>query len=255
MQTESRATERFSNRVENYVRFRPHYPSEVLDLLKADCELTADAVIADVGSGTGFLAELFLANGNRVFGIEPNREMREAGERLLQKYPGFSSIAATAEETSLPQASVDFITAGQAFHWFDRERGRQEFIRILRPGGWVVLIWNDRRTDSTPFLSEYERLLLAYATDYQQVNHKRIDAAVLREFFGGEPTKKTLPTRQHLDFPGLAGRLLSSSYVPEAGQPRYQEMLEALKRLFGGHQQGDRVTVEYDTLVYYGRLL
>src|SRR5256885_16580939 len=136
METKSKPTERFSNRVDNYVRFRPRYPVQIVDLLKSECALAGDSVIADVGSGPGFLAELFLANGNRVFGIEPNREMREAGERLLQKYSGFRSIGATAEETTLPEHSVDFVTAGQAFHWFDRERCRQEFIRILRPGGW-----------------------------------------------------------------------------------------------------------------------
>src|SRR5438876_6048912 len=135
-------TQRFSNRVENYVRYRPGYPKEVLTLLKAECGLKADSIIADIGSGTGILAELFLASGNRVFGVEPNREMREAGERLLQAYPRFTSIAGTAEATTLPNQSVDFITAGQAFHWFDRAQCLREFERILRPGGWVVLVWN-----------------------------------------------------------------------------------------------------------------
>src|SRR5437867_8468442 len=173
-QPHCKSTERFSNRVENYVRFRPRYPREVLELLKADCGLKPEAVVADAGSGTGFLAELFLANGNRVFGIEPNKEMREAGERWLQRYSRFSSIAATAEATTLPSQSVDFITAGQAFHWFDRERCREEFARILRPGGWVVLVWNDRRTESTAVLKDYEQLLLSYGTDYEQVNHERV---------------------------------------------------------------------------------
>src|SRR5438876_8809599 len=236
MQSESRATERFSTRVENYVRFRPHYPREILDLLKADCELTADAVIADVGSGTGFLAELFLANGNQVFGIEPNREMRKAGEQSLRPYAKFTSVAASAEATALPEASVDFVTAGQAFHWFDRQRCRTEFRRILRPGGWVVLVWNDRRTDSTPFLAKYEQLLRNYGTDYANVDHKQIDVEVLRGFFGADPIKKSFPTSQQFDLPSLKGRLLSSSYVPDAGQPRHTEMLDALQRLFDKHQ-------------------
>jgi len=247
-------TQRFSNRVENYIRYRPHYPKETMDLLKANCGLTPDAVIADVGSGTGILAELFLANGSRVFGVEPNREMREAGERLLEGYPRFTSIAAAAEATTLPDGSVDFVTAGQAFHWFDRARCRAEFQRILRPGGWIVLLWNDRRTDSTRFLADYERLLLNYSTDYEQVNHKRIDDAVLRDFFQADPVKTTLPNYQHFDFPSLQGRLLSSSYVPEAGQPRYHEMLAALRKLFDAHEQQGRVTVEYDTLLYFGHL-
>src|SRR5438874_8595361 len=186
-------TQRFSNRVENYLRFRPHYPEQILELLKTDCELVPDSVIADIGCGTGFLAKLFLANGNRVLGVEPNNEMREAGERSLKNYPSFTSIAATAEATTLPNQSVDFVTAGQAFHWFDRPRCREEFKRILHPGGWVVLVWNDRRTDSTPFLKDYEQLLLSCSTDYEQVNHKRIDDAALRDFFQADPFKRTIP--------------------------------------------------------------
>jgi len=247
-------TERFSSRVENYVRYRPHYPAGIVALLETECGLTRESVIADVGSGTGFLAELFLRNGNSVFGIEPNREMREAGERLLATYAPFTSLAGTAEATTLPDQSVEFVIAGQGFHWFDRERSRAEFARILRPGGWVVLVWNDRRTDSTPFLAAYEQLLCDFGTDYDQVDHKRIDEAVLREFFRAEPGKKTFPNQQHFDLPSLTGRLLSSSYVPEAGQPQYQEMLAALKSLFEAHQQDGHVTFEYDTVTFYGRV-
>src|SRR6266446_9260655 len=112
----SAPTERFSNRVENYIRYRPGYPKEIIELLKAECGLFPQSVVADAGSGTGLLAKLFLENGNLVFGIEPNREMRAAGERLLQAYPRFTSIAGTAEATTLPGQSVDFVTAGQAFH-------------------------------------------------------------------------------------------------------------------------------------------
>jgi len=247
-------TLRFSNRVENYVRYRPHYPGEILDPLRIDCGLTPASIIADVGSGTGFLAEQFLANGNRVFGIEPNPEMREAGERLLQKFPNFTSLDATAEETSLPQTSVDFVTAGQAFHWFDRERCREEFKRILQPSGWVLLIWNDRRTDSTPFLVDYERLLQTFGTDYAAVDHKRIDAEVLGHFFDEPPVRKAFPNYQHFDLPSLTGRLLSSSYVPDAKEPGHVKMLDTLAKLFQLHQKDGRVTLEYDTLVYYGRI-
>src|SRR5207247_5923992 len=141
--------------------------------------------------------------------IEPNREMRKAGEQSLRPYAKFTSVAASAEATALPEASVDFVTAGQAFHWFDRQRCRTEFERILRPGGWVVLVWNDRRTESTPFLKDYEELLLTYATDYEQVNHKRVDAAALRDFFRTEPLRKIFPNYQHFDFASLKGRLLS----------------------------------------------
>ena len=247
-------TQRFSDRVEHYVLYRPRYPTEILDPLKIDCRLTSGSIIADVGSGTGFLAEVFLSNGNRVFGIEPNPEMRQAGERLLASWPKFKSVAATAESTSLPDGSVDFVTGGQAFHWFDREACRAEFKRILRPDGWVVLVWNDRRTDSTAFLSAYEQLLVTYGTDYAQVNHKRIDAAMLCAFFHAEPAKKVFANYQRFDFASLKGRLLSSSYVPGPGRPRHVEMVDALKGVFDCHQEKGHVTLEYDAVMYYGRL-
>jgi SAM-dependent methyltransferase len=210
--------------------------------------------VADVGSGTGFLTELFLENGNPVFGIEPNREMREAGERLLQKHELFTSVEGTAEATTLRDQSADFVVAGQAFHWFDRATCRLEFARILRPPGWVVLVWNDRHTDTTPFLIEYERLLQMFANDYKEVNHKNVDATALKAFFGTKPHKAVFPNCQRFDFDGLKGRLLSSSYAPEAGQPRHEEMLAALRKLFDEHQHNERVTFDYDTIVFYGRL-
>ena len=249
-------TKRFSSRVENYVRFRPGYPPEVLGLLRDDCGLTNEATVADIGSGTGKLAELFLANGNRVFGVEPNREMRAAGERLLRPFPRFTSIDGTAEATTLPGHSADFISAGQAFHWFDAEECRAEFSRILKPGGWVVIVWNDRHVDSTPFLAAYEELLRACSTDYENVNHRRFnDGVAITQFFRGQPRRENFPNAQRFDFDGLQGRLLSSSYAPEAGQPRHDEMLAALKNIFDAHQKDGQVVFEYETRVYCGRLV
>ena len=246
-------TRRFSSRVENYVRFRPGYPREILGFLKSECGFSPRSIIADIGSGTGKLTELFLENGNPVFGVEPNREMREAGKRLLKGFANFTSVAATAEDTSLPDASVDFITAGQAFHWFDRARCRTEFARILKPGEWIVLVWNDRKTQTTRFLVEYEHLLQTYAADYSKVDHKQIDHDVVRNFFGNAPIKKAFPSAQDFDFEGLKGRLLSSSYAPEKGQPGHSEMLNDLEKLFNTHQENGRVQFIYDTVVYYGK--
>ena len=159
-------TRRFSSRVDNYIKYRPGYPSAVIDTLASECGLTEQLIVADVGSGTGILSELFLKHGNPVFGVEPNREMREAGERRLKQYPNFTSVNGTAEATTLPDRSMDFITAGQAFHWFDRIQTRKEFTRILKGGGWVALIWNDRHIDTSPFLCAYEDLLRQYGIDY-----------------------------------------------------------------------------------------
>ncbi len=249
------STQRFSNRVENYIKYRPTYPAAVVDLLEAECGLTAQSVVADLGSGTGLLAELFLRHGNPVYGVEPNREMREAGERLLADYPRFWSIAGTAEATTLAEGSADFVTAGQAFHWFDRARARVECGRILGAEGWVVLIWNDRRVGTTPFLEAYERLLLTHGTDYETVNHTNVDADVLGAFFGpGGYRVATFENRQVFDFEGLKGRLLSSSYAPEAGQPGHAPMLAELRAIFEAHQTGGAVAFDYDTRVYYGHL-
>ncbi|HSZ03509.1 MAG TPA: class I SAM-dependent methyltransferase [Terriglobales bacterium] len=248
------ATQRFSSRVENYVRYRPGYPSEVLELLKNECGLTPDSVIADIASGTGIFTRMLAENGNRVFGVEPNDEMRRAGERFLERYSGFTSIAGTAEATTLPDHIVDIVTAAQAAHWFDREKARREFVRILKPGGWLVLLWNERRTDSTPFLREYEHLLLAYGTDYREVRHERTTAEIA-DFFSPSPFRSsTLELRQEVDYPGLEGRLLSSSYTPTSDHANYDAMLRELRRIFEAHQIDDRVSLDYNTLVYYGRL-
>ena len=247
-------TQRFSSRVDNYVRYRPSYPVAVTDLLCRECGLNSNAVVADIGSGTGKLTELLLRCAGHVFGVEPNQEMREAGERLLKSQPHLTSVAATAEATTLPNQSVDIVVAGQAFHWFDRERCCVEFQRILKPNGWVALIWNDRRTDTTPFLSAYEALLREFATDYEQVNHRNIDAAVIQQFFRTEVKSKSIPYAQQFDFEGLQGRLLSSSYAPEPGQPGHEAMLTRLREIFTAHQRNGQVTFDYDTLVYYGKL-
>ena len=208
----------------------------------------------DVGSGTGFSAEPFLENGNAVVGIEPNQGMRHAAERLLARWPTFRSVSGTAENTGLPEKSADLITAGQAFHWFDVNRARLEFLRILKPGGWTVLFWNTRRTESTPFLKAYEALLVRYGTDYQQVRHDNIGMEVLSKFFQRGYESGILSNTQVLNFTGLKGRLLSSSYVPSPQKPGYEAMLEDLARIFDSLQEEGHVRMEYDTEIYTGRL-
>ena len=250
----SNATSRFSGRVQNYVRYRPGYPPEALRAFQAECVLTAKSVVADIASGTGIWTRMLLENGNRVFGIEPNNEMREAGDRLLASFPNFTSIAGSAEATTVPDQSVDFVTAAQAAHWFDRPRARREFSRILKPGGWLVLLWNERRTDSTPFLRDYEQLLLTYGTDYEEVRHERTTSA-LNEFFDLAPYReRAFPMQQEFDYAGLEGRLLSSSYAPGPGHPQHNAMLGELKRIFDLHQVQQRVAFEYTTRVFFGRM-
>ena len=247
-------TARFSDRVEDYVRYRPGYPPEVLDLLRAECGLRPSHIVADIASGTGMFTRLLLENGNSVFAVEPNTEMREMGIRLLEPYNRLVSIAGTAEETTLGSASVDFVTAAQAAHWFDLPRARAEFARILRPEGWCVLIWNERRAETTPFLRDYEQLLLTYGTDYKEVRHERTTALIHEFFAPASHQERVFSLCQQFDYEGTAGRLLSSSYAPLEGHPNHAPMMQELQRILRAHAADDRVEFEYNTRVYYGRL-
>jgi SAM-dependent methyltransferase len=247
------ATQRFSSRVDNYVRYRPGYPSEILDLLKNECGLAPESVIADIAFGTGIFTRMLLENGNRVFGVEPNAEMRRAGEQFLESHARFTSIAGTAEATTLPDHGVDIITAAQAAHWFDTEKTRREFARILRPGGWLVLVWNDRRLDSTEFQRQYEQLLRTYGTDYEEVRQRGMTLA-LEGIFGRSFRTRAFEYKQTFDYAGIEGRLLSSSYVPQKDHPRYDSMMRELRRIFDQHQVDGRVSFDYDTRVYFGQM-
>ncbi len=246
------STTRFSNRVADYVKYRPHYPAEIIDLLADRCGLTPESIIADIGSGTGILAKLFLENGNQVIGVEPNAEMREAGDEYLAEFGRFTSLDGSAEATKLPTQALDFALAGQAFHWFDRDKARAEFLRILKPEGFAVLVWNDRRTDSTPFLRDYEALLGEYANDYTEVNHKNLhERATFSQFFGGEFVEARFENLQRFDLEGMLGRLKSSSYTPAPDQPTHAPMMQKAQEIFAARQQGGKVTFEYDTRIYY----
>jgi len=249
------AKQRFSSRVADYLRYRPGYPSALIDVLRSHCGLRPDQVIADIGSGTGLLSKVFLENGNRVIGIEPNDEMRAAGDEFLAGFASFSSRNGSSEATTLADGSVDFVTAAQAFHWFEPDATRREFARILKPGGSVVVIWNDRRIGETPFGRAYEDLLVRYGTDYTQVKEAYPEERDMENFFGrGNFERRALGNFQEFDFAGLAGRLRSSSYAPREGQPNYEPMMAALGKLFDANSKLGRVRMEYTTQMYFGRL-
>jgi len=246
--------ERFSNRVENYVKYRPHYPKEVLDLFQREMNLQKSSVMADIGSGTGISSKLFLENGNAVFGIEPNKAMREAAENFLREFPNFKSVDGTAENTNLPENSIDFVIAAQAFHWFDKEKTRAEFKRILRDGGFVTLIWNERQLDSTTFLRAYERLLIEFGSDYEKVRHDNIDKKIFQDFFQNEFFSKTYQNAQIVDFEGLKGRAASSSYMPAETDSRYEPMIAELKRLFDKYAESGKIQILYNTNIHYSQI-
>ena len=247
-------TRRFSNRVDNYLKYRPTYPAAIIPLLESECALTAESVIADLGSGTGLLTELFLRHGNPVFGVEPNPEMREAGENSLAKYPKFTSVNATAEVTTLPDESVDLVIAGQAFHWFDRQKARPEFVRILKPDGWVVLAWNGYRVESSPLMAAYQDLVVRYGTDYSEVQREVVGCDVETFYAPGTCQCARFEFQHAFDCEGLKGRLLSASYAPGPDHPDYDQMLRDVRKMFDANHQDVRVAFEYETEVYYGRL-
>jgi SAM-dependent methyltransferase len=248
-------TERFSDRVDDYVRYRPGYPPEALAPLRSDCGLGAGTTVADVGAGTGIWTGRLLDTGCRVLALEPNREMRKAGRRRLGEGRGVTWLDGTAEETGLPDASVDLVTAAQAFHWFDRPRARTELVRVLTPDGWMAVIWNERHKASTPFLAAFERLLLRWATDYERFDHSRIGRHDLEPFFArGELREFRCDNHQVLDLEGLEGRLRSCSYAPAPEHPDHDPMMAELRRIFADHEQRGQVTIDYDCRIYYGRL-
>ena len=216
--------------------------------------MTSRSVIADLGSGTGLFAEIFLRNGNPVFGVEPNAEMRNAGEQTLNGYPNFTSVDGAAESITLPDASVDFVVAGQAFHWFDRSKARPEFQRVLKPLGWVVLAWNGYRVESSQMMNAYQALVAKYGTDYSEVQREVVGVDVETFYAPGTCKCARFSFRQRFDYQGLEGRLLSSSYAPETDHPGYNAMLRDLRAVFDANQQDGQVDFDYETEVYYGRL-
>ena len=250
----SDTVERFSDRVENYVKYRPGYPLEVLSLFHEEMNLQKSSVVADIGAGTGISAKIFAANGNVVFGVEPNVLMREAAVEFLQDFPNFEAIDGTAENTTLFDNSIDFVIAAQALHWFDETNTRREFKRILKDGGYVVLIWNERQLDTTAFLRGYENLLIEFGTDYEQIRHDNITRETLRDFFQTDFRQAVFHNAQTVDFDGLKGRMLSSSYIPSADDSRYVEMIKNLETLFAEHAENGKIDILYDTKVFYGQI-
>ena len=248
------SVERFSNRVENYVKYRPDYPREILDFLGDEAGFTKSSTIADIGSGTGISSKLFLENGNMVYGIEPNKEMRGAAEKFLEDFPSFKSINGTAENTTLNDKSVDFVVAAQAFHWFDNQESIKEFERILKSNGFLVLIWNERQLDSNEFLREYESLLKKFGKDYEKVRHDNVNRKDFEKFFRTQFFSKTFQNAQTLDFNGMKGRILSSSYMPSEEDKNFAALEKKLKPLFADYEENGKIKVLYDTKIFCGRI-
>ena len=247
--------ERFNETVENYLKYRPSYPPAMYHFLVQQCSLTKNSVIADIGSGTGFLAKLFLDNGHTVYGVEPNAAMRKAGEEYLSKYSCFYSVDGLAEATTLPDQSVDWVTAGTAFHWFNAEKTRTEFKRILKSPGFCLLVWNVRNLEDSALLQEYEELISKYGKDYRQSRAQRFNQTAVAEFFKPyQMETASFINSQQFNWEGLQGRLFSTSYSLRESDPEFKNMLTDLRKIFDQHQQNGLVEFPYNTQVYYGRM-
>jgi len=249
-------TERFSNRADDYRRYRPGYPVAVIDLMRDACGLRVGASVADIGSGTGIFSKLLLEGGFDVTAVEPNEAMREAAEQDLRCFPGFHSVAAAAEETGLPAASFDAITVAQAFHWFNHEAALREFQRLLHADGFAFIIWNHRQIDTSPFLCDYEELLRTLGLPYESVVHRDQNARTrsLEEFFPAGSLQVARFENPHtMDWLALRGRFLSASYAPAKGDPWHEEYVTRLEKIFHKHAVNDLVIFDQETKVYYGK--
>lgn len=248
-------TKRFTNRVTNYVKYRPGYPASVIDHLQKHCHLTCESVIADVGSGTGIFTQLLLEKDNIVYAVEPNEAMRIEAERQLKHFPGFHSVNGTADTTGLSAKSVDLVTCAQAFHWFNTPEAKAEFKRILKPGGNVALIWNNRDIEADDFAVAYELLLKQQSGDYERINHQNlVETDFVRFFKNGKYSLTKFSNQQIFNFEQLAGRAFSSSYVPAEETEGGKAFKLHLKELFDNYQQNGKVVFRYNTEVYLGKL-
>jgi len=245
------SSDRFLGRVASYAKYRPSYPPAAIDLLEARCGLKPGADAVDLGSGTGILSALLVKRGARVFGIEPNSEMRTYADLMLSGE--LYSESGTAENTHMPDGFFDLLVAGQSFHWFDPQKARLEALRILKPGAWAALLWNERPKEAVPFLDDYEALLRRYASEYDEVARLRAQEDGIHRFFGRPPELATFPNQQVLDFEGLKGRLMSASYAPMPDRPEHEPLMSGLREVFEGHQRDGKVVFPYRTLVYFGQ--
>ncbi len=246
--------ERFTNRVNDYRKYRPNYPEELIGVIKEICSLNDESIVADIGSGTGIMTEILLPHFRKVYAVEPNANMRIAAEQQYSSNQKFVSINGSAEGTTLSSNSIDLIISAQAFHWFDRSLSKREFQRILKPNGWVVLVWNTRVISGDPFHIELEEFLRRETPEYGKIHHKNIDIKTLCEFFSQkEIVSKELPNHQILDWDGMKGRFLSASYIPAPGQPGHEFIVDGLKKIFLKHQSNGNVTLKYVTEMYASR--
>lgn len=247
---------RFDGMGKIYSRFRPSYPQEFIDCLFSEIGMNKDSVIADVGSGTGILTGQLLSKGCRVYAVEPNNDMRAAAEKNLKGFSNFVSVNGTAENTTLADSSVDYITVAQAFHWFDRQVFKRECKRILKPGGSVILVWNSRDAESE-FVQENDKLNRKYCPSFKGfIGGMRgaVDEGDFSDFFSGRFEARSFENHLQFDEQGFIGRNLSSSYALKETDGNYSEYVFELKKLFEKYKNGETVVMPNFARCYIGKV-
>lgn len=242
--------QRFSNRVDDYTRYRPGYPPEALQYIYDQSNLNENSTVADIGAGTGIFTASLLKGGANVIAVEPNEVMRSAADKLLQSHKKYSSVAGSAEQTGLADQSVDLIAAAQAFHWFSFDEAKKEFSRILKPAGKSVLIWNRRDSSESAFMQHYDALLTERLPEYSKVNHTNATDERIGKFLGNGMQKVAFPSDQSFDLNGLKGRLMSSSYCPVPGTEGHDELMIEIEKLYAKYSTDSGVQFDYSTQVY-----
>lgn len=244
-------TKRFTNRSDNYVKYRPDYPPEIIELLQKEIHLDEFKDVADVGSGTGMFSRLFAKNGNITFGVEPNDEMRLKAEKSLGKYLNFISINGTAEFTNLADSSVDIVTAADAIHWFDMFKAKSEFSRILRDDGYCVIVYHITK-NNTPFMKEFNKLI-KLLKKAEKSDDEKFEKSV-EKFFGPKKAKvKTLNSTHEMSFAELKGLVLSYAIMPEDGE-LHKKTLKELKNIFDRNNLSGSVSMEYKIKILIGKI-
>jgi len=247
-------TKKFSGREKLFARFRPGYPPEYIDYLISECNLQKGSKIADIGSGTGKLTLELLERSLNVIAVEPNDDMRLVAEGFYKIYPNATSVNATAERTGITSNSIDLVTVGQAFHWFNPDNFKLECQRILKPGGLVALVWNSRVTGSD-FENECAKINSLYCPDFKGFPGGKTIAAegAFSHFYrDGIYSFKEFPNNLNYDLDGFIGRSLSASYAPKENDKNYKSYLNALKDLFERYKKDGIISFPNITRSYLG---
>ena len=239
---------RFTSRAEDYAKYRPSYSPKVIDRIVAELDNVSKSVAADVGAGTGISSRLLADRGITVLAIEPNAAMKQ----VAKPHPLVEFSDGSAEDTKLPDASVDLVTCFQAFHWFNPKPTLKEFARILKPQGKLAAVWNNRHKDDE-FTKEYSRLTQKASNNDSELRHGTERSLHHTDWFN--PARHFLfPYRQALNLEALIGRAMSTSYIPQKGEI-YQEFIESLKQLHQHYRNTEGlVYLQYQTSVYLTEL-